>query len=244
MADADAAAMRLGMKLDPDFDRDAAYQELYGGADVPGHLHDLGVDAVEIPLGPGSDLAHVGAQARRCQEAGLRVSFHPYSEGHPANPAHFDGPTSASGVVHERFLRLASSVAGNQGDTVVNIHPAAITGAATSRSVLVSRSVAFFEWARDWCDRQAPDVRCVAELQVAPAHNDATVRIGDRPAELGDVIRRAGVDACWDVGHAVWNSRRFGSAEHPSHDLLGRIGHVHCHDVDVTDHLPPQHGGA
>ncbi|MGB7792752.1 MAG: hypothetical protein WBL39_16210, partial [Terrimicrobiaceae bacterium] len=34
------------------------------------------------------------------------------------------------------------------------------------------------------------------------------------------------------------NSRRFGTELDPPPELLGRILHVHCHDVDVSDHRP------
>jgi sugar phosphate isomerase/epimerase len=73
------------------------------------------------------------------------------------------------------------------------------------------------------------------------------------------------VGACWDIGHAVWNHRRFGSDEQPADPLLARIAHVHCHDVGrpadgqaaapgsagepdggdtEVDHRPPRRGAA
>ncbi|HSK97669.1 MAG TPA: TIM barrel protein [Euzebyales bacterium] len=236
--------MRIGMKLDADFDRSAPYQRLYDTTDVPTRLRDLGVEAVEIPLRPESDLEHVSGQARWCQRAGLRVSFHPYSEQHAANPAHFTGQSSAAAATHARFLAIAGTVAADQGDTVVNIHPAAVRQEGWSRRTLVERSVAFFEWARSWCDAHAGDVRPVAELQVAPFEDEPVIRIGDDPAELAEVIAHSGVGACWDVGHAVWNHRRFATEEEPDAALLARIAHVHCHDVADTDHHPPRHGDA
>ena len=236
--------MRVGMKLDADLDRAEPYRQLYGTTDVPGRLRDLGIEAVEIPLGPESDLNHAGMQARRCQQSGLRVSFHPYSEGKSANPAHFDGPSSVPATTHARFLDLAATVAADQGDTVVNIHPAAVRAEDWSRRVLVDQSVAFFEWAREWCEQHARDVRPVAELQVAPFREEPIIRVGDDPTELADVVARSGVGACWDVGHAVWNHRRFGTDEEPTGALLDQIRHVHCHDVEEADHYPPRRGDA
>jgi hypothetical protein len=107
--------MRVGLKLDVDFDRSEVYRRLFGGRDVLSCLGELGVEAVEIPLGPSSDLGEVGDKARRCREVGLHVSFHPYSEGRGANPAHFDGPGSPPAVVHQRFLALAAGRAREQG---------------------------------------------------------------------------------------------------------------------------------
>lgn len=50
--------------------------------------------------------------------------------------------------------------------------------------------------------------------------------------------------ACWDVGHAVWNHRRFGTPLDPPKQLWKRIGHVHCHDVDQGDHKVLRRGDA
>jgi sugar phosphate isomerase/epimerase len=236
--------MKIGMKLDADFDRHPAYRELYGTADVPGRLRALGVEAVEIPLGSESDHEHIVAQARRCRAAGLQVSFHPYSERSAANPAHFTGPSSAPAALHARLLTMAAVMAAEQGDTVVNVHPAAVADDGAGRPTLVERSVRFFAWARRWCDEHAPRVRPVAELQIAPDPGERLVRIGDTPSELAEVVTRSGVGACWDVGHAVSNHRRFGTAADPPDRLLRQITHVHCHDVDETDHRPPRRGAA
>lgn len=232
------------MKLDADFDRRAPYLRLYGTADVPARLRDLGVEAVEMPLRPETDLDHLAKQAQHCRQAGLRISLHPYSELHAANPAEFTGPSSASATVHARFLAVAGTLAADQGDTVVNIHPAAVREHGWSRRTLVDRSIAFFAWARAWCDAHAPDVRPVAELQVAPSEDEVITRIGDDPAELAEVVEHSGVGVCWDVGHAVWNHRRFATEEEPDDALLARIAHVHCHDVAEADHRPPRHGDA
>lgn len=189
------------------------------------------------------------------------MSFHPYSEGLPANPAYFaepgsagraegqrpaddGGPSSEPVALHARFLAMAGAVAEGQGDTVVNIHPAAVADDGVPRRVLVDRSVRFFTWARRWCEQHARHVRPVAELQVAPNADEFRIRIGDTPSELTEVVLGSGVGACWDAGHVVINHRRFGMAQDPPDALLGRIAHVHCHDVDQSDHRVPRHGDA
>lgn len=236
--------MKVGLKLDADFDRDPAYRQLYGTADVPGRLVELGAEAVEIPLGTESVSDEILRQAHRCRSAGLLVSFHPYSEGLAGNPAQHAGPTSEPAKLHARLLGIAAAVAVEQGDTVVNIHPAAMHEGHVSRRVLVDRSVRFFSWARQWCAQHAERVRPVAELQIAPDLGERLVRIGDRPSELAEVVVRSGVGACWDVGHAVLNHRRFGTDADPTETLADRIAHVHCHDVDGSDHRPPRRGDA
>lgn len=236
--------MKIGVKLDVGFDRDPLYRQLYGTSDVPGRLRDLGAEAVEMPLGPESERDAATRQARRCRAAGLQVSFHPYSEGLAANPAHHTGPSSEPAAMHARLLRIAADIADEQGDTVVNIHSAALRDEQASRQALVDRSVAFFSWARDWCREHADRVRPVAELQIAPNPDERLIRIGDTPSELEEVVVRSGVGACWDAGHAVLNHRRFGTDVDPSQALLHRIAHVHCHDVDESDHRPPRPGDA
>jgi sugar phosphate isomerase/epimerase len=174
--------------------------------------------------------------ARACSDAGLRISLHPYTERTLHNPAFFEpGEDNPCRTMHERFLSLAERVADlQQAETVVNIHSAADT--AVPRTQLLDRSVQFFEWARGWCARRA--VRVVAELQIAPNPDEDVQRIGDNYAELLALLRRSGVDACWDFGHAVMNARRFGRPVDPPEELLPRVAHVHCHDVDDDDHQP------
>lgn len=233
--------MRIGLKLDVDFDTSESYRRLFGGRDVPSRLNELGVQAVEIPLGRSSDLGEVADKAQRCCEVGLHVSFHPYTEGQGANPAHFDGPGSRPAMVHQRFLTLAASLARDQGETIVNIHPAA-RAQHGFRGELLERSVQFFSWVSDWCAEHAPNVRPVAELQVAPDVSEQLIRVGASPVELTEIVKRSGVAACWDVGHAVWNHRRFGMSQDPTKELWEWIAHVHCHDVDEEDHRILSHG--
>ena len=228
--------MRVGFKLDVDFDGNEAYRRLFGGGSVPARLKELGVEAVEFPLGPTSDLGEVAATAHQCRSIGLRVSFHPYTERQDANPAHFDGPGSHPAIIHERFFGLAAQISRDQGETIVNVHPAAAAADRASRIELLDRSVHFFSWANRWCAEHSSDVRPVAELQVAPDEGEGLIRIGDTPDELAQVVERSGVAACWDVGHSEWNNRRFGTNRHPTEQLWKRIAHVHCHDVDEGDH--------
>jgi sugar phosphate isomerase/epimerase len=235
--------MRIGLKLDIDFDTNESYRRLFGGRDVPSRLSELGVQAVEIPLGPFSDLGDVGDKARLCHRVGLQVSFHPYTEGHETNPAYFSGPESQPAMVHQRFLALAAGLARQQGETIVNIHPAADAN-RLRRGELMERSVQFFSWTRDWCAERAPHVRPVAELQVSPEAAERLVRVGDSPFELAQIVERSGVAACWDVGHAVWNHRRFDTPQDPPNRLWERIAHVHCHDVGRVDHRVLRRGDA
>ena len=228
--------MRIGFKLDVDFDTSVAYQHLLGGGSVPARLKELGVEAVELPIGPNSDLDEVAGKVHQCRRAGLLVSFHPYTEGHEANPANFEGPGSHPGIIHERFFGLAARLSRDQGETIVNVHPAAATADRASREELLERSVHFFSWANHWCAEHSSDVRPVAELQVAPDEGEGLIRIGDTPDELAQVVERSGVAACWDVGHSEWNNRRFGTNRHPTEQLWKRIAHVHCHDVNQGDH--------
>jgi len=228
-------AMRIGLKLNVDFDSSDVYRDLFGGRDVLSCLVELGVEAVEIPLTPSSDLSEVAEKAHRCHLFGLNVSFHPYTENHDSNPAHFDGPDSLPATMHQRFLGLAHQLTQSQGKTVVNIHPAAGAN-GFPRNELVERSVQFFSWAQSWCADNAPEVQPVAELQLGTTPNEQKFRVGDSPVELTQIVQGSGVQACWDVGHAVINHQRFGTTQDPTAELWKRIAHVHCHGVDDEDH--------
>lgn len=232
--------MQVGLKVEIGFATNEVYRQLYGDRDILSYLLALGVKAIETPIGPDTDNQALSEHLRRCCQVGFQVSLHPYTENTPSNPALFspveDNPCLQR---HRHFFELASEAANlQQAETVVNIHPAAGLE-ARSRRELVEQSVRFFSWAQEWCRLNAPSVRLVAELQIAPNPGEPVQRIGDNYAELLEVVERSGCQACWDFGHAVMNHRRFNAPRNPPIQLLEKIGHVHCHDVDSQgDHRP------
>ncbi len=231
--------MHLGIKLDVGFEGSELYRELYGARDTLSYLRGLGVEAVETPIGPETDELAGRRHLRLCRDHGLRVSLHPYTEGTPYNPWRFAaGDDNACRALHLRFFELGASSVQDDGEPViVNIHAVAAP-VGSARPGLVERSVEFFAWACEWCLSHAPTVYPVAELQIRPDLQEPIQRIGDTYEELLQVVVGSGVGACWDMGHALMNARRFGLALDPPGDLLGRIAHVHCHDVDEEDHRP------
>jgi sugar phosphate isomerase/epimerase len=231
--------MRIGMKLEIGFAEQDAWRTLTGGRDVLALLRGLGVSAVETPVGAETDGSALARHLRLCEEAGLVVSLHPYSEGTRSNPAYFaPGAGNSCAALHTGFLGVAAEAALRQHvAAIVNVHAAAAP-AGHPRRDLLEQSVRFFQWARDWCEKNAPDVRPVSELQIAPDAGEPIQRIADNYAELLEIAARSEVGVCWDFGHAFLNSRRFGTELDPPPELLGRILHVHCHDVDASDHRP------
>ncbi|MBD3244080.1 MAG: TIM barrel protein [Chitinivibrionales bacterium] len=236
--------VNIGIKLDLGFSAAPAWRELLGDADVAEALKALGVRAAETPLGPETDMQGVLDHARRCRDAGLRLSLHPYSERTAANPAHFERrDDNLCLLMHKQVLELAATLARKQRQRlVVNMHPAAARAAPGDRSELLERSVAFFAWCREICAGLDGDVHPVAELQIAPNPDEQLLRIGDRFDELEQIVQRSGVDACWDFGHGILNARRYGGPDRPDRELLARISHVHCHDVHHHDHEPLRYG--
>lgn len=235
--------MLIGLKLDIGFSHEREYRRLYGRRDVLAYLRELGVGAVETPVGPDTEVEELKEHIARCVDAGMKVSLHPYSEETECNPAFFaaDGENPCRDM-HERFFAVAAEAAQLQAyPTLVNLHSAA--GATDeSRQKLVDRSVAFFTWAGDWCRRNAPQVTVAVELQISPSQRELRVRIGDNYDELLAVAERSGVIACWDFGHAFRNADRYGGPLFPPPALVKRIGHVHCHDADGDDHRPLIYG--
>jgi sugar phosphate isomerase/epimerase len=102
----------------------------------------------------------------------------------------------------------------------------------------VDQSIRFFDWASQWCNDNAPQVRPMAELQIRANPDEDIQRIGDGYDELLEIVEQSDVPATWDFGHAFMNSMRFGDELFPSKAFLNRVGHVHCHDVSKTDHQP------
>lgn len=231
--------MHLGIKLAMGFSEDESHRRLYGDRAILEYLRNLGIDAVETPIGPNVDERKLLDHARVCTGSGFRVSLHPYTEGSPSNPARFENDEeNPCRRAFERIFSLASSIADMQeAQTVVNIHPAA-GPRASSRRLLVDQSVRFFAWVLEWCRANAPRLLPVAELQIGPEPEEEIQRIGDRLDELCEIVVRSGIGACWDFGHGYMNWMRFGVPLDPPEELLSRISHVHCHDVDGEDHQP------
>ncbi len=236
--------MLIGLKLDVGFAQDEVCRRLYGDHDILAFLRELGFDAVETPVGPETQPNELRDHIARCVGAGLKVSLHPYSEGTIFNPLYFssdeDNPCRQ---LHERFLSLAAEAVGlQQYPTIVNLHAAA--GSDTDpRRHLVEQSIAFFTWAGQWCQEKTPEVGVTVELQISPDADEPRQRIGDTYEELLEVAERSSVGACWDFGHAYWNTRRYGWPLYPPEALLPHIRHVHCHDVfGSEDHQPLVYG--
>ena len=231
--------MLIGLKLDIGFSQDELCRRLYGRREILPFLRELGVELAETPVGPETQPDVLREHIAQCVDAGLQVTLHPYSEGTIFNPAHFaDSADNPCRLLHERLFKLAAeAVQRQQAPTLVNIHGAAGT-AADARGHLVDRSIAFFTWARAWCQKHAPEVSVTVELQISPNADEPKQRIGDRYEELLKIVAKSGVQACWDFGHAYWNNYRYGWPLEPPRTLVGRIGHVHCHDVNEGDHEP------
>jgi len=231
--------MLIGLKLDIGFAQDEGYQRLYGGREILPFLRELGVELAETPIGPQTQPEALREHIARCIDAGLQVTLHPYSEGSVFNPAHFrDSGDNPCRLFHERFFSHAAEIAQRQqSPTLVNIHGAA-GASADARPDLVERSIAFFAWARNWCLQNAPEVSVTVELQIRPNPDEPIQRIGDRYDELLEISTQSDVRICWDFGHAYWNARNFGCPIEPPPAVLGRVGHVHCHDVNEGDHQP------
>lgn len=235
--------MQLGIKLNIGFEQRERFRRLYGNRDTLAYLKGLGVSSVETPVRAKTVEEDLADHLRRCCEAGLGLSLHPYTEGSEFNPARFslkaDNPCR---TLHERFFLLAAEGAELvKGKTVVNVHPAA-GSLHVPRRGLVDRSARFFEWANTWCREKAPSVHPVAELQIHPNPGETVQRVGDRFDELFEVVERSGCGACWDFGHGFLNAQLFGMAPEPPPELLPRITHVHLHDVNHEDHQPLIYG--
>jgi hypothetical protein len=165
-------------------------------------LRVFGVSAVETAVGAETDGSALARHLRLCEQAGLVASLHPYSEGTRANPAYF-APDAGNDctVLHTGFLAVATEAALRQhAPAIVNVHAAAAP-AGHPRRDLLEQSVRFFQWAREWCENNAPNVRPVSELQIAPDAGEPIQRIADNYAELFEIAVRSDVGICWDFSH-------------------------------------------
>jgi sugar phosphate isomerase/epimerase len=234
--------MDIGIKLDIGFSENASYCRLFGTRDPLSFLWDLGVRAVETAIDTGTDFEALGQYVHACAAAGFRVSLHPYTERAPGNPGRFSRDGGRCRQFHTKVFSAAEEAAEHQGrPAIVNVHGGA-GSREDDRDVLLIESIRFFTWARKWCSENAPHVNVITELQFRPYPDETIQRIGDGYAELLDLVTRAEIDACWDLGHAYMNAQRFDLPIEPPAELLPRIVHIHCHDVTDIDHHPLVYG--
>ena len=231
--------MHIGIKLDIGFSENNDYRLLYGERNILGYLGGLGIETAETPVGPETSAASLIRHARQCAGQGFNVSLHPYTERTPTNPAAFsvEGSNACRSYFEWVFCAAREIADLQQIDTIVNIHPAAGTN-GRSRGELMDKSLRFFAWAHEWALHNTPGVRPVAELQISPNRDENLIRIGDNYSELLELNMTCHVGACWDIGHAFLNSRRFGYPLDPPLEFLRHVIHVHCHDVSSHDHEP------
>ena len=230
--------MLIGVKLDIGFHENDSYRRLFGHENVFELFTRMGIRAVETAVGPETDFAALSEHTHLCAAAGYRVSFHPYTELTPFNPAYFTRANGRGRHFHTRVFLAAEEAAERQGcPAIVNIHGAAAP-LGEDRAVLLDESIRFFTWAREWCLENAPRVTPVAELQFQPFADETVHRIGDRYDELMEIVTRAEVGACLDFGHAFMNAERFGRPLAPQAEFLEKIVHIHCHDARDIDHYP------
>lgn len=231
--------MRIGVKLDLDYEKSKAIREIFGSKPVLKILKCMGIEAIESSAGTSTDLIALEEHLQKCIEAGFICSIHPYTERKSQNPVYFLNNKSNECIdFHEKIFSIASRVVSLQRENlVINIHSAAAT-CDIPRHVQLENSILFFTWVKKWCDKNCSKVIPVTELQIAPNPVEPIFRIGDTFDELEIISRESQCGICWDFGHSFLNLLRYRSCDKPSFNLLKRLKHIHCHDVKKDDHHP------
>ena len=226
------------------FCRAGCWRTLAGGRDVLALLCALGVNAVETPVGAETEGSALARHLRLCQEAGLVVSLHPYREETGANPAYF-APDAGDGCAALRtgFLAVAAEAALRQHvPTICKRARSRCTGRPSPARPSLA-SVRSFQWAREWCEKNAPDVARFLSSRLRPT---LASRSSVSPTITPSCSSQCRPQRSWRMfgilAMRFSNSQRFGTELDPPPELLGRILHVHCHDVDASDHRPLIYG--
>jgi sugar phosphate isomerase/epimerase len=231
--------MRIGVKLDQEFETNKAIREIFGSKPVLKILKGLGIEAIETAVGPSTDLIVFKEHLQKCVTAGFVCSIHPYTERKNQNPVFFLNNNENDCIdFHEKIFKIASWITSLQSEKlVINIHSAAATS-DIPRHVQLENSILFFKWVKKWCDLNCPEIVPVIELQIAPGPDEQIIRIGDTFDELEIISHESDCGICWDFGHSFLNLLRYRSCDKPSFNLLKMLKHIHCHDVKKDDHHP------
>ena len=242
------AEIQTGVKLPAGWRRDPAWEEaIRHTGNILERICALGFGYVEYGVGTledGGERTLLEKEIRACAGTGLGVALHPYF-GDQARIAAFDS-TSGCRRALGRIVRACENAAEIIAPPVVlNTHLAEApwdpekVDPELFREELRRQSRLYLGELRRRIDGSAGFVRVVIEHQVPPAPEENLMRIGDTSAELFRVVEPTDLEVCWDTGHYLLAVERHGQSIDPPRRFLGRVGHVHLHDVvDGADHRP------
>ncbi len=179
-------------------------------------------------------------------KAGLKVNFHPYTEG-KCNPSSFeDKDDNPAREMASEFLQFCHQVSQLQGRrTVLVLHGASTTNIGNpslrerGREFFKERTNQFFKWMERYILEKKLNVLLVSELQIPPSVKENFLRVGDSYTEILETLSGTGLGICWDTGHGYFAHLRKGISLFPPEDFMKKVKHLHLHDVrGGEDHQP------
>jgi len=179
-----------------------------------GSLHTQGVGSVEFEIRDRDpDLAAIGRAARRCADAGLRITIH-------GELRYDDTP--------ERFFKPYEALPAQDGYTIT-LHGLADMGA----------TVAALKTFAAYADERLPWLYIALENNRRRPGGGAC-RSCAQAAQAIEAVDHPRVNACWDFGHFYSNVMNSFEAPQPPEDFLSRAAHTHIHGVtEGRTHFPP-----
>jgi len=251
--------MNIGLRLTSDWQETSHWRDLI----VNHHfsiktLLEEGISYIEFGLWhrkqthfatPEEEMTILAQQAIHLITEGFKIHIHPY--------IHYDHPgesyvkaydeerkeTASDGFI--QMIALGADIGKRQGSPVTLVfHPASQKLSSTDclepdrlRSELISRSNLFFKQAQNYIRHWRLPVEVVSEIQ--PPADPNMIAIGDKPNELLATVQDTDWGICWDMGHYLLSSQRYGFNPYPEKEFLNRVRHVHLHGViNGQDHQP------
>jgi len=250
--------MNIGLRLTSDWQEIPYWRDLIVNPQFSiKTLREEGISYIEFGLWhrkqthfatPEAEMTILAQQAVHFITEGFKVHIHPYihydHRGESYVKAYNKEKKEAVSDGFMKLTALSADIAKQQGSPITLVfHPAVQRFSSTDylkpddlRSELILRSNRFFKQAQTYIRQWRLPVVLVSEIQ-PPGYN--IIAVGDKPNELLATVQDTDCGICWDTGHYLLSSQKYGFDPYPKKEFLDQVRHVHLHGViNGRDHQP------
>ena len=227
--------MRIGLSLPPGYLEEApegaaaVWRETFGDAEgFLAAVREAGVSTIEArAITEDADPERALRVAERVWETGLGLTVH------GRLPRQLAGETL--GEVYPALVPLVEALRARGERVILTLHCYSEQDGMVRQ--LVARTVRALRILLDVFQREGAPLSIALEINhVGPRVDPGVTYAGI--VEMVASTGRAGIGACWDMGHAFMNVQHGQLAHDPSEAFLDCVIHTHIHDLGPKTHYP------
>ncbi|MBN1676551.1 MAG: sugar phosphate isomerase/epimerase [Kiritimatiellae bacterium] len=209
-------------------------------------VRELGMQFVEYGIKTDWNPDALRQRVRHALDSGLRVHFHPYTDGEVIG---FERPDKACRAIMTDMLEFCARAAREQGaPAAMVLHGGRVRlwqlaeSEKRPRADYVAETRRYLSWLTKTVRDREFDVEIMLETNV-PSPKPDLLLVGDSYDEALETAEGLEVGICWDMGHMFTGVVQNRLPRFPDARFLRRVRHVHLHEVvNHADHYPPIYG--